>query len=172
MDDSTHNSLIVLPFRDIPIVKKKLPPAFPALCVQVQEWAEGDLLRYSFAFMCSTVEPQGEEDYSFPLGFIESNSLVTTAEVIVSISQEMINYDASQVSLRSHISQYFEKLKMIPTWGEPEFYRLTETGRTPRLLKGPNIGGSLKKGESRQVIPISNGSLVYGPLFPNFALDK
>lgn len=167
-----HNTLLVLPFRNLPVGEKKSPPPLSLLCEEVRDWSEGDLFKYSFAFMCSTRDPKREEDYFLPLGFVEEDSLVTTVEIIMSVSREMVRYQASPADLRDHVGRYFSELKIVPLWGQPEFYRLLEENKTPRVLEGPNIGGSLKKGETREVIILPEGDLAYGPLSSYIALDK
>ena len=159
----------ILPFMDIPVVEVKTPSEKNRREV-LREWAEGDIIRLSVAYLAYIENGENEEDYYFQIGFIHKGNLVTTKEVIEETGNKLLDvtdwaeYLYLLPKLRDHLSLYFDKVGMIPAWGTPKYYKMVEKGKTPRWLEGPHKSGRLKPNQRRKIVLDEKGDIVFGPL--------
>ena len=127
-------TMITLPFMDIPVVEIKTPP-LEERKEALDQWAEGDTIRLSVCFLSYTNEGDSIEDYFFQIGFIHKGNIVTTTEVIEEMGNSLYpiakwkEYNVLLPRLRNHLSLYFDKIGAIPSWGANKFYELKAQGR-------------------------------------------
>jgi hypothetical protein len=151
-----------IPFIDIPVVKVETPSIVQRR-EDLVEWAEGEKIKLSAAFLCFENEGEDFDDYLYQIGFISNNCLVTTEWVIEELGIELSKGDVFHLAKR-HLELYFDKINSIPTWGTNEFEELKREGRTPRVLEGPHKRGKLKPNERREIIISREGEIIFGPL--------
>ena len=159
----------LLPFLDIPIVDKKEPSAIERY-EQLVEWAEGDRVKLSAAFLAFENSGDDPSDYLFQIGFIYDNCLVTNKEVIVQVGNQCKEYKQWKkaakllIDIERHLELYYRKVDCVPPWGSAKYRELEAEGRTPRILHGPHKGGNLKRDQKRKIILDASNEIIYGPL--------
>ena len=156
---------------DIPIAEIDTPPS-QTRRADLAIWSDGDIVKFSAAFICYEKEGSKQDDYVYQIGFIKENCLVTTKKVIEEVGElsyeverktYLVEYLTLLPEIRLHMNLYFEKIGSVPYWGTSQFHALKEAGMTVRILEGPHKGSRLTKEQRRQVI-LNNGDMVYGPL--------
>jgi hypothetical protein len=132
----------------------------------IKEWADGNLFKYSFGFLFASLEPKDFDDYRVPLADVIEGKLVTTKEIIYSVTAGLkrltFTYDMNEVMV--HLDPYYKALGILPYWGESLYYDILAAGKTPRILQGPHKTGSLRPNQKRMVLLDEDRELVFGPL--------
>ena len=160
----------LLPFMDIPLVDCEHTPDPEERLKQLLEWANGDKMKISAAFVAFENDGENAEDYLFQIAFIQDGCLVTSKKMIEEVGGVCNEYKAWKElmkilhQVRLHLELYFQKIESVPPWGTSKYKELLESGRTPRILQGPNKGARLTKHQKRRVILDENRSIVYGPI--------
>jgi hypothetical protein len=165
----------ILPFLDIPVMEVNTPPS-QTRRIDLAVWAEGDIVKFSAAFVCYTDKGKNTDNYMYQIGFPVENCLVTTRQIIIEVGdhigklkssgkgKQFIRYAELLPKIISHVNLYFEKINTVPEWGTNEFYALRLEGKTIRILEGPHKGGRLRPGETREVILSDRKDIAYGPV--------
>lgn len=163
----------ILPFMDIPVVELNMPS--PELRrSELSDWAEGDPVKLSVAFLCYINDGAVIDNYFFQIGFIQDEGIVTTKELILEVggmlkpNTNWIDYTLILPQLRSHLALYFDKIEEVPYWGTPKFFELKFQGKTVRYLEGPHKGGRLKANQRREVILDERGEFAFGPMIERY----
>ena len=155
----------VLPFRNLEIVDVPIPEV-KIMLKEIRDWAGGNLLKYSYAFLFSADSPSAEEHFTVPIGFVHNNKLVTTMLVLKTVADVVNRFNGSEdivSDAKIHVGRYFSKKGLVAPWGSRLYDTLIAKGRTPRVLEGPHIGGSLRPNQRRYVVFDDDRNIVFGP---------
>jgi hypothetical protein len=157
--------LVVLPCRKLMILD--FPYESEKFRIEIiKKWAEEDLFKFSIGFLFSKHNPDDFDDFIFPIGDVVQGRLVTSKEIILTISNQVkkLSLTYNESDLREHLEFYYKAMGMLPHWGENRYYQLLKDKLTPRVLQGPHTSGNLRPNQKRLAIPDKKGDLVFGPL--------
>lgn len=158
--------MFVLPCRNLPFVDYPYE-AESVRSELIREWSNNNVFKYSFGFLFSTHEPKDFSDYRVPIGDVINGSLVTTKDIIISISSNLrrLPFTFDMKEAMHHLDPYYKVLGLLPYWGEPRYYEVLKKRKvTPRVLYGPHKSGGLRSNQRRLVVLDDEGNLSFGPL--------
>lgn len=156
----------VLPFRNLEIVDIGIPPV-DTIVEEIKDWSDGNLLKYSYAFLFSAESPSREEHFTIPVGFVHNNKLVTSLQIIRVTAEVVQSFNGDEsivIAAKNHISRYFAKVGSVAPWGTVNYKELVTKGRTPRVLEGPHKRGDLRPNQRRYVVLDDERNIIFGPL--------
>ena len=159
----------LLPFMDISVVEDDTPSAIERLEGLV-EWADGEKIKLSAAFLAYEQNGEDIENYLFQIGYIKDGGLVTSKDAITEAGNHCEEYKQWKENarhlfeIRAHLELYYAKIELVPPWGSRKYYNLVEKGITPRILHGPHKRGRLKPNQKRYVVLDENREIQFGPL--------